>query len=232
MLVVNTNEKSLEFLLYFYIIPFKVASVKILVSLEIGAEIKKSIFLFIIVATNLIVPGQGQSEPAEEKFLEAIEFLSGYSWGDIRVQKHYRSIPFIVDFDFNLKPCISKFNLHFSPLLQFQIEPYVCAITSPNANVETGIAFLLKFGFLPAASKIQPYIKFGAGLSFMSLHTREQSTQFNFIEPCALGVHYFFKKNTALTVEGRRRHLSNCSIKIPNGGINTNFILVGVTHRF
>jgi predicted porin len=137
-----------------------------------------------------------------------------------------------MDFDFNLKPCLNKLNLRFPPLLQFQIEPYISAIHSPNANVETGVAFLFKFGLLPATSKIQPYIKFGAGLSFMSLHTREQSTQFNFIEPGALGVHYFFKKNTALTVEGRFRHLSNCGIKEPNRGINANFFLVGFARRF
>jgi len=137
-----------------------------------------------------------------------------------------------MDFDFDLKPLMRKMNFNPSFLMQFQIEPYLAPIYSPGSNIELGVAFLLKFGFLPSTSKIQPYIKFGAGVSYMSLHTREQATQFNFIEPGALGVHYFLKKNTALTLEGRRRHLSNAGLEDPNGGINTYSVLLGYVHRF
>jgi len=200
--------------------------------LEGGPKIKKNIFPVLLLALSLILPGQGVCETNEEKSLEAVEFLAGYSWGELCQQEDYGSLPFIMDFDFDLKPLMRKMNFNPSFLMQFQIEPYLAPITSPSANIELGVAFLLKFGLLPSTSKIQPYIKFGAGVSYMSLHTREQSTQFNFIEPGALGVHYFFKKNTALTLEGRRRHLSNCSIKEPNGGIDTYSILLGYVHRF
>lgn len=46
----------------------------------------------------------------------------------------------------------------------------------------------------------------------MSQHTKEQATQFNFIDQAALGMHYFFRKNTAFTLEGRLRHLSGLII--------------------
>ncbi|KPK98864.1 MAG: hypothetical protein AMJ95_01945 [Omnitrophica WOR_2 bacterium SM23_72] len=178
------------------------------------------------------MPGHGLCETTEEKSLEAIEFLTGYRWGSLRQQEDYRAFPFIMDFDFDLKPLMRKMNFNPSFLMQFQIEPYLAPIYSPGSNIELGVAFLLKFGFLPSTSKIQPYIKFGAGVSYMSLHTREQATQFNFIEPGALGVHYFLKKNTALTLEGRRRHLSNAGLEDPNGGINTYSVLLGYVHRF
>ena len=137
-----------------------------------------------------------------------------------------------MDFDFDIKPLMRKLNFDLPVLMQFQIEPYISPIISPESNVELGTAFFLKFGLLPSNFRIQPYFKFGTGFSYMSLHTREQSTQFNFIDPVGLGTHYFLNKNTALTLEGRLRHLSNAAIKKPNKGINTYFILLGYVHRF
>jgi hypothetical protein len=66
----------------------------------------------------------------------------------------------------------------------------------------------------------------------MTLHTRQQSTQFNFTEHLGAGMHYFFGKNTAFTLEGRARHLSNASIKEPNKGIDSYFVLAGILYQF
>jgi lipid A 3-O-deacylase len=69
-------------------------------------------------------------------------------------------------------------------------------------------------------------------MTYISLHTHEQGSQFNFIEYGGLGVNYFVRKNTALTLEGRFRHLSNAGIASPNTGINTYFIVAGISERF
>jgi predicted porin len=67
---------------------------------------------------------------------------------------------------------------------------------------------------------------------YMTNHTPEQSTQFNFISSGGFGAHYFFTKNTALTLEGRIRHLSNAGIKQPNHGINTYLALAGIAYKY
>jgi lipid A 3-O-deacylase len=67
---------------------------------------------------------------------------------------------------------------------------------------------------------------------FTSLHTREQGTQFNFNEVAGVGMHYFFQKNIALTVEYRFRHISNCGIDSPNHGINQHFGVCGLSYLF
>jgi predicted porin len=105
-------------------------------------------------------------------------------------------------------------------------------IYNPDQNFEFGATFWFKFGILPQTSKIQPYGKIGLGLDYMTLHTREQATQFNFTDQGALGMHYFFTKNTALTLEGRFRHLSNCGIKKPNRGISSYFGTAGITYQY
>jgi hypothetical protein len=168
----------------------------------------------------------------KQKALEAIEFLFGYGWGPLVGQKGYRLYPLAVSFDFNLKGLTEKIGFNPPQLLQFAIEPYASYIVNPHANIETGMSFAFKVGILPQTAKLQPYLKAGAGMSYMSMHSREQGTQFNFIEYGGLGVHYFFKKNTALTLEGRFRHLSNSGIDDPNHGINTYFVNIGLSQNF
>lgn len=172
------------------------------------------------------------ADEAKPKSLEAIEFLSGFGKGSLRSKGSYRLIPLIVDFDFDLKPLAKKINLNPSQLLQFQVEPFFSPAFEPKANIEIGTAFFLKFGILPQTSKFQPYVKGGAGLVYMTLQTREQGTQFNFVDQVGVGFHYFFRANTALTLEGRARHLSNAGIDQPNKGIQTYFALLGISYQF
>lgn len=180
---------------------------------------------------------QAKQPPAPEasspKCLSGIELLTGFGWGKLRVAKrNYNAIPFMLDLDFDLKPLLNKINIKPRFLVQGVIEPYASFITSPESNVEIGNAFLIKIGFLPETSKIQPYFKGGAGMTYISLHTHEQGTQFNFIEYGGLGAHYYFTKDTAFTLEGRFRHLSNAGIGSPNTGINSYFVVSGITKKF
>lgn len=205
---------------------------------------KMAIFLILIfLAAGTCLADQGMVKAKEtaqkteagaskEKSLVAVEFLTGYSWGDLKRKEDYSFHPFLVAFDFNLKPLTKKIGFNPRSLVQFQIEPFLGYISSPDSNFEMGTSFFFKFGFLPQTSKIQPYIKAGVGLDYMTLHTREQSTQFNFISTGAVGTHIFFKKNVALTLEGRYRHLSNASIDDPNTGINTYWGTVGILYQF
>ncbi len=172
------------------------------------------------------------TEKLKPKCLEAVEFLSGFGWGKLRAKESYHLNPFIVGFDFNLKKLTQKFNFNPPQLIQFQVEPFISFVSSPDANVEIGTSFALKVGILPQTAKFQPYLKTSLGMLYMSQHTNEQATQFNFIEYGGLGLHYFFRKGTAFTLEGRYRHLSNSGIDHPNQGINTYFVVAGISYQF
>jgi len=193
---------------------------------------KKSNFLVILLGVILLISKKDYAEEIKPKYLQAIEYLSGFAWGKLRTKDNYNLYPLLLNFDFNLKPLTRKLNFNPRQLLQFQIEPFISFVSSPETNVETGTSFFLKMGILPETAKFQPYVKLGLGMVYMTQHTREQSTQFNFIEQGGLGLHYFFRKNTAFTLEGRFRHLSNASIKHPNTGINTYFVVAGLSYRF
>jgi hypothetical protein len=166
------------------------------------------------------------------KPLQGIEYFTGFAQAKLRGKGSYSAIPLMVDFDFNLKPLTQKIGFNPPGLLQFILEPFINPVYQPDSNVEIGNSFLLKIGFLPENFKFQPYFKGGIGMVYITQHTREQSTQFNFVEYAGGGVHYFFNKNTALTLEGRYRHLSNASIREPNKGIDSYFALIGLSYLF
>ncbi len=188
-------------------------------------------FGFLIFIVLIGTAGLSYAEETKAKTLQAIEFFTGFGKAKLHAQGNSYFSPLIVDIDFNLKPLVK--NIDFLPgLLQFQLEPYISPIYQPRQDIEIGAAFMLKIGLLPETSKFQPYIKGGTGLLYMTLHTREQSTQFNFFEQGGFGFHYFITNHTALNLECRMRHTSNCDIKKPNHGINSLFALMGVSYRF
>lgn len=193
----------------------------------------KNFILRVFVAAFLLFSSNRLcAETAGPSSLESVELLTGFGWGKLRATDNYNLYPIIVSFDFSLKPFLKKFNIRPRQLAQFQVEPFISAVSSPNTNVESGASFFFKLGLLPQSSRFQPYAKVGAGIVYMSQHTREQATQYNFIEQAGAGLHYFFSKNTAFTLEGRLRHLSNAGIEHPNQGINTYFVVTGLTYQF
>ncbi|MFA4888625.1 MAG: acyloxyacyl hydrolase [Candidatus Omnitrophota bacterium] len=202
---------------------------------------KKKIILAWLIAACFSFPYLSRAEEAGGKILKSIEILAGYDWAEILSRnwykihengRPYRDFPLMVDFDFDLKGLTRKINFDPASLLEIQVEPFVAYVQKPGPNAEAGINFFIKAGILPETSKFQPYIKGGLGLLYMTQHTREQSTQFNFNEIAGCGMHYYFQENLALTLEGRFRHISNSGMRKPNHGINTYAVLVGVARKF
>ncbi|MFC1514302.1 acyloxyacyl hydrolase [Candidatus Omnitrophota bacterium] len=163
--------------------------------------------------------------------LESVGFLSGYMSGDLKAQDDMEVVPIMATFGFDLKPFAEKFGIQTKGILQMQIEPFISPIIEPSSNVEMGLATMFKYAF-PLTETFMPYVKFGSGIYYFTLHTREQSTQFNFASSAVAGFSWFFKKDISLDCEYRFRHVSNASIKSPNSGINTETLLMGVSFYF
>ncbi|MDD5195523.1 MAG: acyloxyacyl hydrolase [Candidatus Omnitrophica bacterium] len=167
--------------------------------------------------------------------LDGVEVLSGYfgvTQKDLdETHSTYEGVPLFVGLIYDVKPVAEKIGIKTAGRLDFILEPFANTILKPNDNVEAGSNFLLKYAF-PLTEKFQPYLKGGEGISYMSVHTREQATQYNFLSQAAAGFQYFVNENLSVAVEYRYRHLSNASIDHPNNGINTDFVLGGVTYYF
>jgi hypothetical protein len=191
---------------------------------------KRFILVFILLA--YFVALNPMCLDAQLMSLKGIGYLAGFGKADLAENKGYELIPFMVDLDFDIKPLTERIGFAPPSLVQFQIEPFLSLVASPDTNMEVGTSFLLKFGLVPEGWKFQPYVKCGTGVIWMSQHVSEQTTQFNFISSFGAGFHYFFTEDRALSLEYRFRHASNAGIKHPNGGIDNQFGLLGITHIF
>ena len=192
----------------------------------------RKVLLYLFLACLLAAGTAADAEEGQRHSFEGIEFLSGLGRARLSEEPDYRLIPLFAGFNYDFKKLTRRFNFNPLQLLQFQLEPFLSAAVSPDANIEVGGAFLFKVGILPERSRFQPYVKAGAGVIYLTQHAKEQSTQCNFIEYAGAGINYFFKPDTAFTLEYRYRHLSNASIRRPNGGIDTHFILTGISYKF
>jgi hypothetical protein len=181
----------------------------------------------------LLLPASYTSGFSEEPgYATNFEFLTGYGPARLEGKGKYRVVPFLFDFNFDLTPYLAEHSINPPGLFAFVVEPFFSYVFAPDRNVEIGNNFAFKIGFLPETSRLQPYFKGGAGPMFMSQHTLEQGTQFNFNDFAGLGLHYFFNKTVAFTLECSFRHISNADIKRPNRGIESQFGLLGISFIF
>ncbi len=181
--------------------------------------------LLVLCSVVLYVPN-GYS-----KGLSSIGFLTGYMKGSLEDKPDYEVVPLMLSFGFDLKPLAEKIGVDTKGILEFQVEPFINPVIEPENSIETGVNLLIKYAF-PLNKKLMPYIKFGAGPSFMGMDIREQGTRFNFVDTAGAGLSWFIKKNLSVDLEYRFRHLSNASIDSPNRGVETHSVLMGFSWKF
>lgn len=150
---------------------------------------------------------------------------SGFQRGSLKEKDDYELVPAMLHFGFDLRPFF-KNKSEF--VFEFLMEPFLNTVISPDYNIEIGNNFMLKFA-LPLNKRLYPYVEGGLGLAYLTQHTREQSTQFNFTNQAGLGITYLLRRNLALSLGYRFRHLSNASVARPNGGIDTDSVILGLS---
>lgn len=154
-----------------------------------------------------------------------LNLTSGFMKAKIREKKEYQGIPFLYRFGFDLRPALKNKS---DCLLEFVVEPFTNIVVKPKSNLESGCNFVFKFA-PKLTARLYPYVEGGIGMIYLTMQTREQSTRFNFNEVVGGGITYFLKKNIALNLGYRYRHLSNAGIKKPNKGIETAMCLAGIS---
>ncbi len=182
----------------------------------------KRIFFCILLCVSVVNTALG---------LDAIEIFTGFLDSELDGQHNYEIIPLFLSFNFDAKPAFSKIEFNPKSSLNFIVEPFINTVVQPDVNIEAGTNFLIKYAY-PLTDNFQSYLKMGVGVVYMTQHTKEQSTQLNFLPQAGIGFHYFIKENVAVSCEYRARHLSNCSLNQPNKGIDSKLFLAGIALFF
>ncbi len=191
------------------------------------------VFSCIFLVSIFFINNASAERPQEGigQWLQEVGVFSGYLSGDLDGQDDLEAIPLGLRFGFDLKPFTEKFGFEPKGMLELVYEPVIGTIFGPRNNAEMSLSFLFKYSY-PLTDKLYPFIEVGTGLYYMTLKTAEQSTQFNFASQGGAGITYFLRPDLAVNVTYRIRHVSNCSIKDPNSGIESNEYLAGFSYYF
>lgn len=153
------------------------------------------------------------------------EVFFGYGYGDkLKGRGEYIHHTLAVDFSYLYNQ--RSFWRHF----QFQLEPFVSFVSSPDDNGEIGCVFFIKYT-VPWKFPVKPYVRGGSGVILITQETEELSTMFNFASQIGYGISYALP-NMNVSLEYRGRHISNADIKEPNSGIDDFIWLLGIGGNF
>ncbi|MFA6413212.1 MAG: acyloxyacyl hydrolase [Syntrophales bacterium] len=95
----------------------------------------------------------------------------------------------------------------------------------------TGVAPHLRYNFATGTCFI-PYADIGAGVTLTEIRAPDLGGSFQFNLQANVGVNYFVQDDMAISIEGRYLHLSSSAISMPNNGVNTLGIFLGVNAFF
>ncbi len=187
------------------------------------------VFFIALVLLHVPVPPSGADE-GNSFSLEEFGLLTGYGRASI-IGQDYQIVSFMPRWGYDIRGAASKIGLKAPGRLEFLVEPLANVVLTPDVNAEAGCSFLLKFG-LPLGSELMWFMEGGLGMLYMTQHTLEQGTQYNFLPQAGAGIHYFLTEKWAFTSAYRFRHLSNAGASSRNSGINANMYLVGFSHFY
>jgi len=180
-----------------------------------------------------IVPSGFAQEKKSSPFwgIDSIHYQAGFFTGALKEQDRLKRIYLNVGLGWDVKPLFKKLGWK-NPvgIYEIMLEPFINPVIAPYNDVEVGTCLCFKIG--PRWKRLAVYFKGGAGPMYTSLHTREQSTQFNYMNQVGGGFHFFLSENKAFTLEYRWTHYSNASIKHPNAGVDAHGGLMGLSLFF
>lgn len=101
----------------------------------------------------------------------------------------------------------------------------------PEGAYVSGGGSLLRYNIVNGTAWV-PFFDFGGGATASDIREPDLSSTFQFNLQAGPGLHYFWSKHSAFTVQTRLFHLSNLGIEKPNQGVNAVVVSAGVSWTF
>ncbi|HEY8514656.1 MAG TPA: acyloxyacyl hydrolase [Candidatus Binatia bacterium] len=112
--------------------------------------------------------------------------------------------------------------------LKIVVEGWVAGVHNSQDAIEFGInpvTFKLSYD---RGQTVVPYFHGGAGVMYTGLQGIGLGGPFEFNEVVGVGVNVFLRRDLALSLGYRFRHVSNADLGSENFGLDTHFVLVGL----
>ena len=156
----------------------------------------------------------------------------GYGFQDgLNVNYHYEVLLFQFNYFFTIFRKES-FSVDVIPKPQFNITRY--KVTNNSSKEESGFEFGLNVGFAARKtfgnSNTAVYLLVGSGPHYVSGVPERQSKGFIFSDNFVTGMDMVLTDRLRLDIAAGLRHISNASLKRPNGGVNNIFLYSGLIY--
>ena len=102
---------------------------------------------------------------------------------------------------------------------------------APVGRYLIGETTMLRYNFVTGTRWV-PFMDAGVGGSLTDIGHPDLGTPGEFNEQIGPGISYFWRENSALTLQYRYMHNSNAGIKTPNQGLNENIFYLGMSWYF
>ena len=190
-------------------------------------------FSLLLVLCCLPAHNAGAAPPENGKksgvCLNELGVGSGYGWGSLKREPVNLALyPAFVRIGFNMNSLVGMEGRQST--LQFVLEPFLNSITEPKAGVETGCSIGLRY-LHPLSSSVSLFTEASFAPMFLSIKSAEQGDAgFNFLDQIGAGLQCKVSQHTAIFAGYRFRHISHAGlVDRPNGGINSNAIVAGLS---
>ncbi|MFH1991644.1 MAG: acyloxyacyl hydrolase [Pseudomonadota bacterium] len=196
-------------------------------------RLKQFIFLLTAVAMFFVPPsafGDSAESDSQAPFkLTESTIIVGYGSGSI-AEGSYEPVALIWHFGFDVRRFFPQLENHRGTL-SVCLEPKINPVFNPETDLEFGIGAGLKYRY-PVTKKVSAYVFGAVGPHFITVKTKDQANGFIFFDDIGAGCSFFLTERSALSLEYRFRHMSNVSIKEPNGGLDVHIGAIGYSLFF
>ncbi len=183
-----------------------------------------------------VIPGalmaseeRGEGKRTGGAWITEAGFISGY--GDASLDEGvYRTLLVIGHLGKEINHAIPALRGHRGTLSIF-LEPQVNTVLKPAGEMEFGLGIGIQYAY-PVTERISPYLLVVSGPHYISFDSPTQAKGFNFSSAIGAGIYLALRKDMALNLGYRHRHVSNADLKKPNEGIDSELGLLGLSFFF
>jgi hypothetical protein len=186
-------------------------------------------FALVLMTGSVYAQTPPKSESAPTGWITESGFITGMGTGSTS-EGQYQPILLIWHLASDLKRYISPLQNH-KGTLSVTCEPQINPAFNPQTAIEFGVGFGLQYAY-PITPKISPYVMGSVGPHYITLQNEHQANGFIFSDTVGVGLYYYLDKKSAINLGYRYRHISNADLKSPNGGLDTQFGIIGYSVFF
>jgi len=196
----------------------------------------KKVFSVLCIATVLIASVCSHALATEPESLiiasrshTESSVIVGYGKGTV-AEGDYEPVLLIWHLGMNLKQFFPSLEEHRGTFSAY-VEPQINPVFNRETDIEFGVGLGLKYMY-PLSDSVGAYLFGSVGPHYISVITSDQANGFIFSDTIGVGLSFFITEKSAITVEYRRRHVSNLGIENPNVGIDNDCGTIGYSVFF